>query len=90
MCRVEVFRRLNYVYRSARSERRNLTKSRERARERIDGEKGTTDGPPIFTGEKIRDREDEQSPSFSLKVAAVEAAVIIGHGSITTAGIARD
>jgi len=40
-------------------------------------------------GEKIRERDDEQSLSFSLKVAAAAAAVITGHGSITAAGIAR-
>jgi len=87
-CRVETSRRLNYVYQFVRSERRDLVKSREKTRERIDGVKVR----PIFTGEKIRNRDDEQSLSCPLKVAAAAAVVIvviIGCGSITTAGIAR-
>lgn len=50
-------------------------------------------GADLHGRENTRSRS-EQSSSFSLKVAAAAAAavavVIIGHGSITAAGIARD
>jgi len=71
-CRVEASRRLNYVYQSVRSERRDLVKSRER--EKTKGRESTGKKcdrwAAIFTGEKIRDRDDERSLSFPLKVAA--------------------
>lgn len=66
-----------------------ISQSLERARGREPTGKKGDRWAPIFTGEKIRDRDDEQLPSVPLKVAAAAAVVIIGHGSITTAGIAR-